>query len=459
MRIYVFYSIILFSVTITGIAQEDTLPKISKIKYGVNIGAVSSHEVVSRGTYAHFTMEKGQIFFSIGPTFGNKKDLGAAYHDYYYKPNSYSLNGIRAVYQVSPNPARKVFQSYIHNELFFHYYSDKGKTQEVFTDVIQHTWLTSATSYNHQQTIVGNYLGWGFKLKLPYHFYINNAIALGISHFTTTQTYGISSYNSHFSYYNYDVLLKIGVGHTFDYKLQPIKLKRQAKEKPDLDSLITADIISMDVPQNKLFDRKPKEPKPVRVKQPKPHYKNDTLPNKAVWGINVGAYSNFSDVFPTYVNVTLEKGKNAFELGLITSNISFAYSYGLPVSNKYGLTGANFVYQRFPKQYNKRNKFYFQNMLAATCVSYSGIQKIYNYYPAYYLSQYKAEETTVINYLSYGCKVNFLKNFYLDQCIGFGIGYVSASVNYDSVYPNQSNKGAAATFLFKLGIGYRFNKE
>lgn len=655
MKIRIFFITVMFLTSAIAIAQQDTLPKISKIKYGVNVGWIVDSRALSRGSYVHFTMEKGQSFFSIGPTFGNNKDLKATYHDWYYYNKShynnktYSLNGFRAVYQVTPNPARKVFQSYIHNEFIFHYYSDKGTTQQVYNDLIWGGYLPTATSYRHHQTIIGDYLGWGCKVKLPYHFYVNQSVAIGISRFTTTQTYDISSYNRKYSYYNYNVLLKIGVGHTFDYKLKPIKLKRQPLQK-DLDALIANDIAKIDAPKKqptiklpkKVKEKQPKskpvwgcnvgvfyvpdkffnyytqltlnqgknyfalgpvfgnysvgiegyvynnyvekvpvltgfnavyertlfpkrqvdmgfhydfmyqmfsgsgnnynnpynaqikyvnnyigwtfkeylngnvylnqvvglgalyhqwntdysnnssrndkgsmlEPglllkfgigykfasKPVFELPPEHRYKKDSIPNKAVWGINIGsALYTYTNNLPAYANITLEKGKNAFELGILTSKIDFYgghyydyYYYGsvTPPSNKYTITGVNIVYQRFPKLYKKRHKFYFQNLLTATHVSFNGTRNIVQSYIPMVIksSNYNAQETIVMDYIGYGCKVNLFNNFYLDQCIGIGMGYGSSKISYDG-YSDNIGHYTHGSFLLKLGIGYRFEKK
>ena len=402
------------------------------MKYGVNIGGIADN-LSKTGTYAHFTREKGQSFFSIGPTFGNKKDLGHLYHDRNYYSNTYSINGFRAVYQVSPNPARKVFQSYIHNEFVFHYYSDKGITPTVYSANYGSIDIPNYTRYYNRQVVIGNYLGWGFNLKLPGHFYINQSVALGIVNYANNNTYEISSYNRKFNYFDYTYMFKTGIGHTFDYKLKPIF--KTNKQKKDFDSVIDSDIANMD------------------AEQPKK--------TKLVWGTNVGVFNMGNDIINSYANLTLNHGKNYYALGVTYGNYDIS-NYGNIYKNgnlAVPFTGINAVYERtlFP---NRRIDMGFHYDFIYQTFGGSGLGAItqisggtaYTYYVPYY-----TKLKYIKNYISYTFKEYVFGNFYLNQSLGLGIIYHKWHIDYpDNASHNQKAHNAELGLLLKFGIGYKF---
>lgn len=428
-------------------AQSDTIKK-HKTIYGVSSGVIAGWGI-RNANYTHFTMQKGQSFFSIGPVVGNKKNLQYPKHDFYFHDNSLALTGVNAVYQLYPHPEKKVFQSYFMNELFFRYYSDKGRTQFIYTNNGYDVYLPAAINYNFHQSIIGAYLGWGFRANFLKNFYLSSNAVVGLSYLTTVQNYENDSYNDKFDYFDYNLFLKAGLGYKFDSSNK--KLKKHRNEE-FTDSMFLADFNI--VPDSQKY--KAKEKPKIKEKQ-----KTDEVTSKAILGISTGIQPLFELGTTThYTNFTFQKGKNAFELGLMMGEKEFlVHGTTKTNQNNYGVKGVNLIYQRIPKPYNQRFQFYFQNLL---CFSYSYFDGSgYLGYPYYFDSSkksYHADQTIISNHFSYGCKIKLLKNFYIDQSFGFGIVTEWLKVNYENYYIDK-NTASYMGVLMKLGVGYTFNRK
>lgn len=406
---------------------------------GLNIGAMN--DGISRGaTYSHFTLEKGQTFFSIGPVLGANKNLQHAYHDYYYY-DTYSLNGARVVFQVISNPGRKFFQPYYHTELAFHRFSDKGSTQEISTDY-EEKFIATPISYNHTQTAIGAYMGWGFKTNLPGNFYVNQNLAFGVIDFYTVKKFELSEYNRKFNHFSLDFLLKLGVGFRFNKKPEGQKsifkeLKQKRPDKDNLDAFIDSDIAQIT----------------------NPRYNDSIALKKYFWGINVGAIPVQNFGFDYYGNITVHRGQNKLALGPIIGNGAEISDKGFinRFDGRPGFRGFNIMYQRTPLQY-RRAELGFQYDFIYKYYTEQGERWVYQSNNSQYLvKNYKSKVTYIKNYVGYALRENLFKGLYLNQSAGLGIACRSWDIDYQDTKYNIHGNKVNLELLIRLGIGYRLN--
>lgn len=384
---------------------------------GVNAGTVVGSK--GFGAYSNFTMEKGHSHFEVGPVFGSKKNLRHAYHDYYFYSGNFTLTGLNAIYQISLNPKRKIFQSYFQNEFFFHYFIDNNTTEGVYTN-LGFMFLPTAMPYKAHQTILGDFLGWGFKVKFLKNFYINQSAGFGMEYYSSVLNYEDISYNRKDQYFKLGVVLKLGLGYKFDYKLQP-----------------SADISF--VP------------------------KDSNVSKKIIFGVSLGAMNSLSSDWVDYTSqFTIEKGKNFFSIGPVIGNKMKLERYGNNVfPNQYHLTGFDIVYQFTPKQKRKVVRFYFQNEFIFLDHVNEGIDQLYILNPAdnkysFVDKPFKSHQTDIAGFIGFGLKVKFLKNFYFNQSFGIGITHYSLVADYEDVVYSINESYTESAFLLKVGFGYTF---
>jgi hypothetical protein len=412
-----------------------------RIVLGVNAGAVLGSE--GFGACSNFTMEKGHSHFEVGPVFGPKKDLRYVHSDYYYRGNV-SLTGLNAVYQISLNPKRKIFQSYFQNEFFFHYYIDNNTTQEVYTNQ-GHQFLLAPISYKSHQTIIGDYIGLGFKVKFLNNFYVNQSIGMGMEYYSKVLDYEDINYSRSDHSFQPGVILKLGLGYKFDYKFKPspagpIKKKNaiisySAFSAEQLDSIISNSTISTG--------------------------KIDSLASpKIVFGFNIGIMPSYQwEGLDYYALLTLEKGKNIFSGGpVIGQKAEINNHENHSITGVYGLTGFNFVYQRNPNPNHKKFgiDLFFQHEFILRHYNDQGTSYVNDHNTSVFQS-YESRQTDIQGYLGYGCKEKLFKNFYLNQSIGIGIIYRSTVINYEDIKYNSNEHGTELGLLLKMGIGYKFD--
>lgn len=395
------------------IGQQDTLAS-KKFILGVNISSTLDGES-GFGYYTNFTIENGQNFFSIGPAFGSTKRLIGerdGIHSYY---GNIALTGFDVVYQISPNPKRKIFQPYFQNELAFHYYVDNNTTQEIITDH-GNEYFTTSIPYKSHQSVIGDFIGWGFKVKFLKNFCVSQSIGIGIEYYSTIQDFGDINYNRNDHYFYPDLKLKMGVGYKFDYKLQ----SSPAVSFAQIDSFAS---------------------------------------KKTILGLNISVMPSYEWEGLDYsANFTIEKGKNFLAAGpIIGMKLKLINDYEDNVSGQYGLTGFHIVYQRKVKLKEKRFNFYFQNEFMYHYYTDEGI-----YYAIWSSSNietpkaYKSHATDVEDYIGYGCKIIFLKNFYFDQSFGLGIKYFSEVIDYGDAIFNKNFTENYPSATIKMGLGYTF---
>lgn len=412
-----------------------------RIVLGLNVGTLFGNE--GDGAYYNFTMERGGSHFELGPVFGSKMDLSHGSNDNYYNGN-FSLTGLNAVYQISPNTKRKIFQSYFQNEFFFHYYIDNNTTKELYSNY-GHQFLPAAISYKSHQTIIGDYIGWGFKVKFLNNFYVNQSIGMGMEYYATVLDYKDISYNS----YNRNdrsfrpgVILKLGLGYKFDYKLKPqpagpLKKKNtiisySAFSPEQLDSIVSNSTRRID-----------------SIASP-----------KIIFGFNVGIIPSYLwEGLEQYVLFTLEKGKNIFSAGpVIGPKAEISYYDKHRLSGKYGLTGFNMVYQRNPNPNHKKFgvDLFFQHEFILHHYNDQGTTYVNDHNISVFQS-YKSRQTDIQAYMGYGCREKLFKNFYLNQSIGIGIIHLSTVINYEDTKYNSNEDDTNFGLLLKMGIGYKFD--
>jgi hypothetical protein len=69
---------------------------------------------------------------------------------------------------------------------------------------------------------MAGYYGFGLKEKFLKYFYINESIEAGIEYNSKTIDYGDINCNIKEHDYNPDLIFKIGLGYTIDYKSKPL---------------------------------------------------------------------------------------------------------------------------------------------------------------------------------------------------------------------------------------------
>lgn len=412
------------------------------IVLGVNAGTVLGSQGV--GAYSNFTMEKGHSHFEVGPVFGSKKNLRHAYHDYYFYSGNFTLTSLNAVYQISLNPKRKIFQSYFQNEFFFHYFIDNNTTEGVYTN-LGFVFLPTAMPYKAHQTILGDFLGWGFKVKFLNNFYVNQSIGIGMEYYSSVLNYEDKSYNRKDQYFRPGVILKLGLGYKFDYKLKPLStgafkkknsiISYSAFSPEQLDSIISNSAIST--------------------------RQIDPLSSpKIIFGFNIGIMPSYQwEGLDYYALFTLEKGKNLFSGGPIIGQKAEINNHDNHSFNGiYGLTGFNIVYQRNPNPNHKKFgvDLFFQHEFILRHYNDQGTSYVNDHNTSVF-QFYKSRQSDIQGYLGYGCKEKLFKNFYLNQSIGIGIIYRSTVINYEDTKYNSNEHDTGLGLLLKMGIGYKFD--
>lgn len=180
----------------------------------------------------------------------------------------------------------------------------------------------------------------------------------------------------------------------------------------------------------------------------------DTMASKKIiLGINTGSLiSGGSGGLNFYAYFTLEKGKSLFAVGpVIGPEFKIALFGGSPVHGTYGLNGFHTIYQINPNNKAKRFDFFFQYDFFYLYHTYKGIET----YP-YNKGAYNSYQINIENYIGYGFKVKFFKNFYLNQSIGTGAIYTSYTLDYEN-FQGQTNRAFEPSLIIKIGLGYKFD--
>lgn len=438
MKSKIFLSILILSLSDICFGQKDSIAPKKNI-FGINTGILTDNQT-GFDYYTHFTLEKGQSLFAIGPIIGQKIKIGGSNGDDFRSDGgNYTLTGFNAVYQISPNPDRKIFHSYFQNELVFHYYIDNNTTNNPNEQV----WLTSPISYKSHQTIIGDFIGWGFKVKFLNNFCISQSIGLGIAYYSTIQNYENIIYNRNDHNFNLDFIAKLGLGYKFDYKnykLKPVLSGPFKKKNP---------IISYSAFSAEQLDSI------ISTKQT-----NSIASPPIILGLNFGIMPSYTGAqLDYYSNFTIERGKDFIALGPIIGQKAEINYYNLHTERgAYALAGFNFVYQRHPNPYGKIFDVYFQNEFIFRHYSDEGINYLQQSNSSYQVTRsYKSNQSDIEDYIGYGCKEKFLKNFYFNQSIGIGVVYHSTMIDYGDINYNTNEHDTHLGLMLKMGIGYKFD--
>src|ERR1035437_875880 len=202
--------------------QKDTItPK--NIILGANTGIMIHGHAYAFDYFGHFTIEKGKSFLAIGPVIGLKLKPTNGY-DYNPVDGQYQLNGLHIVYQLNPNPKGKRFDFYFLNEFMFLYYTDKGVLPFYYLNSY-YNYIPVYKSYKFHQTDLEDYIGYGFKVKFLKNFYVNQNIGIGIIYTSSVIDYGDVDYNRSNHSFEPSIILKLGLGYTFNNKLKTATIK------------------------------------------------------------------------------------------------------------------------------------------------------------------------------------------------------------------------------------------
>lgn len=277
-------------------------------------------------------------------------------------------------------------------------------------------------SYKSRQTDVQTYIGYGCKEKLFKNFYLNQSIGIGLIYQSTVINYEDAKYNSNRHDTELGLLLKMGIGYKFDYKTKPCS----AIPIVQRDSIKQTDSFAS-------------EKNILRV------------------GINIGAMPSYQwEGLDYYAHFTIEKGRNFVAVGpVIGLKLKMENNYSQQVSEQYGLTGFYAVYQRYTKPRGKRFDFYFQNEFLFHYYTDKGIYTT-GHPNSPMVWSYKSEQKDIQDYIGYGVKIKFLKNFYVDQSFGLGIKYTTTVIDYEDPAFNKAEKGSLPSAKIKMAFGYTF---
>ena len=178
-----------------------------------------------------------------------------------------------------------------------------------------------------------------------------------------------------------------------------------------------------------------------------------TILNTTVkWGVNA-TFSADNYFYAVQPNLVLNFKKNTFL-------ISPKFTFHTEVPSNNFIKGFNFSYKRFPNPKAKHLDFYFIADIAYTKNMHSE-QKNYIDNGNSYSSTYKHS----LNYWGFNIGYGFIykiKNIYLDQSIGFGLGLYSEDYNLNvpdfptASYNEKGTNGLDFAKLYKIGIGYNF---
>lgn len=438
-----FLLVLLFYSANICLGQTDSIAK-QKIVLGINIGIINDGRA-ELGCYPNFTMEKGQSFFSLGPIIGLKKKIYSnPWDNFYFYSGKYALTGFNAVFQISPSTKKKIFQSYFQNELIFHYYIDNNTTNLVYTNQGVEL-LPAPIPYKTHQMVIGDYIGWGFKVKLLQNFSVNQSIGMGIEYYSTVQDYGDINYNRNDKYFRPGLILKVGLGYKFDCKLKPVPAFSLKKKKSKISYAAFSPEQLDSISSNSANSSR----HPDSIASP-----------KMIFGFNFGIMPSYQwEGFDYYAHFTMEKGKNTFSGGpVIGQKAGINYYSSHYLTGVYALTGLNLVYQRNPNPDHKKFgvDLFFQHEFILR--NYKDKGKSYvNDHNIQVAQSYKSRQTDIQAYAGYGIKEKLFKNFYLNQRIGFGVIYRSTVINYENTKYNSNDHNTQLAILLKMGIGYKFD--
>ena len=129
-------------------------------------------------------------------------------------------------------------------------------------------------------------------------------------------------------------------------------------------------------------------------------------------------------------------------------------------TGQHSLNGLHLVYQINPNSKGKIFDFYFQYEFIFLYYTDKGTtENMYKYSSQNFplTLSYKSHQTEIENTIGYGFKFKFLKNFYLNQNIGIGIGYNAINIDYGDYRFNKSRHYYELIPGFNIGIGYKFD--
>lgn len=195
--------------------------------------------------------------------------------------------------------------------------------------------------------------------------------------------------------------------------------------------------------------------------------KDSIIPKKYILGVSMGTIvdGNVNGI-NYYAHFTIERGKHFFAIGpLIGRQLEVLTWWGeVRALGKNRLNGVHCVYQINPNSKGKRFDFYFQNEFIFHYHFSNGEIKYYfdesgNYLTVPLSRPYKFHQTDIEDFISYGFKVKFLNNFYINQSIGIGISSSYSTFDFGNSRYNKKLKDTQADILLKIGIGYIFVKK
>jgi|GEM_PF-5493250 len=188
---------------------------------------------------------------------------------------------------------------------------------------------------------------------------------------------------------------------------------------------------------------------------------------KFILGVNTGTMIHgMADALDYFAHFTIEKKKHFLAVGPIVGlklKMDGQYSEDF-IAKQYRLNGLHIVYQINPNPKGKRFDFYFQNEFIFLYYIDKGIGYVQVYYPAIHLvdaipQSYKSHLACIEDYIGYGFKVKFLKNFYFNQSIGIGILHSAEAINYEDATYNIRSNDTNPGVILKMGLGYTFKNK
>lgn len=183
--------------------------------------------------------------------------------------------------------------------------------------------------------------------------------------------------------------------------------------------------------------------------------------NKNIYGVNLGCvlYGAMHSL-DYYSNFSVERKKHCFAFGpIIGLNLRLVKDYDIyPITGNYKINGLHLIYQKNPNTKGKVFDFYFQNECIARYYTNNGATDWYISSPPPY-TPYKGRLIEFADYIGYGFKMKFLKNFYINQSIGVGITYRKTVIEYAVDGYDINKKETQPSFIIKMGLGYNFNRK
>ena len=100
--------------------------------------------------------------------------------------------------------------------------SDKG-IHQIFEPIpFSNQYVPVDKTYKSHRTDIADFIGYGFKVKFLKNFYLNQSIGIGIRYYSSVSDYEDTKYSSYQKDTELGVLLKLGLGYTFDYKIKKL---------------------------------------------------------------------------------------------------------------------------------------------------------------------------------------------------------------------------------------------